>query len=68
MNAARVAGKQEPEPRFSISSVDTELAGSNRSGKQQLLPNQAEDSGAADIPAGLLPDQSEAGRRETADS
>ena len=54
MNAARVAGEQEPEPRLSISSVDTELAGSNRSGKQRLLPDQAEDSGAADTSAGLL--------------
>ena len=67
MNAARVAGEQEPEPRLSISSVDTELAGSNRSGKKRLLPDQAEDSGAADTSAGLLPDQAETGGKEAAD-
>ena len=69
MNAARVAGEQEPEPRLSISSVDTELAGSNRSGKQRLLPDQAEtsDSEATDISAGQLPDQTETGGREAAD-
>ena len=67
MNAARVAVEQEPEPRLSISSVDTELAGSNRSGKQRLLPDQAEDSGAADTSAGLLPDQAETSGREAAD-
>ena len=61
MNAARVAVGEEPDPRLSISSVDTELAGSNRSGKQRLLPDQAEtsDSEAADISAGQLPDQTE---------
>ena len=69
MNAARVAVGQEPEPRLSISSVVTELAGSNRSGKQRLLLAQAEtsDSEAADISAGLLPDQAETGGKEAAD-
>ena len=67
MNAARVAVGQEPEPRLSISSVNTELAGSNRSGKHRLLPDQAEESGAAVLPAGLLPDQAETGDKETAD-
>ena len=37
MNAARVAVGQEPERRLSISRVEKELAGSNRSGKQRLL-------------------------------
>ena len=68
MNAARVAVGQEPEPRLSISSVVTELAGSNRSGKQRLLPYQAEtsDSEAADISAGQLPDQTVTGGRGAA--
>ena len=49
--------------------MDTELAGSNRSGKQRLLPDQAEtsDSEATDISAGQLPDQTETGGREAAD-
>ena len=69
MNAARVGAGQEPEPMLSISSVDPELAGSNRSGKQRLLPDQAEtsDSEATDISAGQLPDQTETGGREAAD-
>ena len=69
MNAARVVVGQELERRLSISSVDTELAGSNRSGKQRLLPDQAEtsDSGAADISAWLLPDQAETSGKEAAD-
>ena len=67
MNTARIAGEREPEPRLSISSVNTELAGSNRSGKHRLLPDQAEESGAAVLPAGLLPDQAETGDNETAE-
>ena len=49
MSTARVAG----EPRLSITSVDTNLAGSNRSGKQKLLPDQAgtSDSESADSTA-----------------
>ena len=49
--------------------MDTELAGSNRSGKQRLLPDQAEtsDSEAVDISAGLLPDQAAMGGKEAAD-
>ena len=35
--AARISG----EPRLSITSVDRNLAGSNRSGKQRQLPDQA---------------------------
>ena len=37
IGTARVAG----EPRLSITSVDRNLAGSNRSGKQRQLPDQA---------------------------
>ena len=37
--------------------MNTELAGSNRSGKHRLLPDQAEESGPAVLPAGLLPAQ-----------
>ena len=46
---ARIAGK----PRLSITSVDTNLAGSNQSGKQRLLPDQAgtSDSESADSTA-----------------
>ena len=45
METARIAGVPEPpEPRLSISSVNTELAGSNRSGKHRLLHDQAEES------------------------
>ena len=64
MDTARITGVSEPEPRLSISSVNTELAGSNRSGKHRLLPDQAEESGAAVLPAGLLPDQAEMGERK----
>ena len=67
MDTARIAGVPEPEPRLSICSMNTELAGSNRSGKHRLLPYQAEESGAAVLPAGLLPDQAETGDKETAD-
>ena len=67
MNAARVPAEQEPEPRQSISSVDIELAGLNRSGKQRLPPDQAEESGSADISAGPLPDQAETSGKEAAD-
>ena len=47
--AARSAG----EPRLSITSVDINLAGSNRSGKQRQLPDQAgtSDSESADYSA-----------------
>ena len=92
MEAARGATNREPEPRSSVSSVIPELAGANRSGKKQLLPeDQAEtveslaaeiqivrlpdkeqaetgDVISADNPAGLVPDQPEAGRQDTADS
>ena len=49
MSTARVAG----EPRLSITSVDKNLAGSNRSGKQRQLPDQAgtSDSESADSAA-----------------
>ena len=57
MDTARIAGVPEPEPRLSISNMNTELAGSNRSGKHRLLPDQAEESGPAVLPAGLLPAQ-----------
>ena len=58
MDNARSAGVPEPpEPRLSISSVNTGLAGSNRSGKHRLLPDQAEESGPAVLAAGLLPAQ-----------
>ena len=49
--------REPPEPRLSISSKNTGLAGSNRSGKHRLLPDQAEESGPAVLPAGLLPAQ-----------
>ena len=67
MITARSAVEREPEPRLSIFSVEPELVGSNRSGKQRLLPDQAEDSGAVNIPAELLPDQAETGGKETSD-
>ena len=49
IGTARVPG----EPRLSITSVATNLAGSNRSGKQRLLPDQAgtSDSESADSTA-----------------
>ena len=67
MDTARINRGLEPEPRLSISSVNTELAGSNRSCKHRLLPDQAEESGAAVLPAGLLPDQAETGDKDTAE-
>ena len=71
MNAARIGAGQEPEePRQNISSVVPELvAGVNRSGKQRLLPELVgtSDSGTRDISAGLLPDQTDTGSRETTD-
>ena len=47
--AARIAG----EPRLSITSVDINLAGSKRSGKQRQLPDQegTSESGSADYSA-----------------
>ena len=71
MKSARIGAGQEPEePRQNISSVVTELvAGVNRSGKQQLLPELmgTRDSGTRDISAGRLLDQTDTGGRETAD-
>ena len=71
MKSARGRAEQEPEePRQNISSVVTELvAGVNRSGKQQLLPEPepelagSSDSGTRDISAGQLLDQTDMGGR-----
>ena len=57
MDNARGAGVPEPEPRLSFSSVNTGLAGSNRSGNHCLLPDTAEESDPAGLAAGPLPAQ-----------
>ena len=62
MDNARGAGVPEPEPRLSVSSVNTGLAGSNRSGKHRLLPDTAEESDPAGLTAGPLPAQERRGR------
>ena len=64
MSTARVAG----EPRLSITSVDTNLAGSNRSGKQRLLPDQAgtSDSESADSTASRSLSETTAGTQVVA--
>ena len=57
MDNTRGAGLPEPEPRLSVSRVNTGLAGSNRSGKHRLLPDTAEESDPAGLTAGPLPAQ-----------
>ena len=64
MSTARVAG----EPRLSIFSMDTNLAGSTRSGKQRLLPDQAgtSDSESADPTASRSLSETTAGTQVVA--
>ena len=52
MYNARGAEISEPEPWLSVSSVITGLAGSNRSGKHRLLPEESEPAG---LTTGPLP-------------